>query len=484
MDILPLDLRTIIPSPDAHINGPYRNTDTYVKYQPLAADGSDCCLAHSYVDSKEPNTALVYALVASNFSYNLAMASVNPHARVNHFGTSVFDPVQTYGDAAGNMMWHNYGGSDMLNTGQYASRMDNAVEASHLTFKFSTLNPGEVVQFSYMHLTSDAYEAEALLSMSAPVLIQPSDIISGPSVFFTAQTTIGSLLSCDFSLYGTNNISLPGADAWYSIGSTTYATMSNVSTCSIRADSTVYANGNVQLSVVLTTTAGVFSAERALVVSNGGTIYCFDTFDEGGDFKFFDNSTTLLTTSPCAGSSGLPSRVSFFIEYYNGNETLSQRISSSTSAPFQAVVGVSKVSPGTAVYIRAETLSADGSATTTVFGGVVAEGLSEKAPSQQVVGGGQPSKLPSLLLFYAVGPATFLLIFILCILRRRSKDQTKMFQKTVSCSGFKADYENSLSFDIDGSLSPAYLAHGFRSTPDLCEYNRPDAVSRSLSSHY
>ena len=309
---------------------------------------------------------MVYTVASLNSSYHLGVGSVNPNARVNNFGINVFDPIAAFGDSTGNTAWQSYGGNDVNNTPASFSRMNNNFAATQLTFKYGTLNPGEVKQFTFVHLAKDAYEVAALNDISVPVLTQPTDIASGSNMLFSALSTQFAILQCTFSVFAVSS------GVWHTLGAVSYATSLNAIVCSLYADTTVLPDGNAQLSVSMTTTGGVFQAQKAIVLSNSGPLSCFSTSDLGGKYAFTTGADTPLSVYTCSGSG--TTSVSFYREYYYNNEVVSTLLYTATGSHYVATVTVADLAVGTAVSIKAVTSSSLALPTTTVFTGVVTTG--------------------------------------------------------------------------------------------------------------
>jgi hypothetical protein len=186
------------------------HTRNYVHYQPKAADGSDCCLSRQYVHPKYPYTAQVVAVGAVNWDSYVSLLSVNPHARVTHFGMITFNCIQAYGASrGGDKTWQSYGGNNLLPSESFAQDMRYADEAINLVYLYKSLQVGEVVSFTFTYdfwnginytqtypasnenntnnspvdLNATYAHNEALIADLADMLLfQPSDIVSGEDV--------------------------------------------------------------------------------------------------------------------------------------------------------------------------------------------------------------------------------------------------------------------------------------------------------------
>jgi hypothetical protein len=203
------DMREADPDNDQMYYGLF-HTRNYVHYQPKAADGSDCCLSRQYVHPKYPYTAQVVAVGAVNWDSYVSLLSVNPHARVTHFGMITFNCIQAYGASrGGDKTWQSYGGSNVLPSESFAQDMRYADEAINLVYLYKSLQVGEVVSFTFIYdfwnginytqtypisnenntnnspvdLNATYAHNEALIADLADMLLfQPSDIVSGEDV--------------------------------------------------------------------------------------------------------------------------------------------------------------------------------------------------------------------------------------------------------------------------------------------------------------
>lgn len=375
-------------TPELHLNGNY-SAGNYVKYQPLALDGSDGFLNQSYVKIGQPNAALVYTVGLTNMSYLMGLGALSSHARVSHFGVDSFNPVQTYGDNNGSREWTSYGGRDMVNNATYLSRMHVGLEGAYLTFKYNSLQPGEVALFNIFHLVNEEFEADALGIVA--VLMQPTDIISGSMCQFSALVTQFTILQCNFSIFAVRS-DISNQSDWYSMGSVSIDPTSSVTQCSLYANSSMFQNGNVQVLVSILTNGGQFIDQRAAIVGNTGVSYCFDSSDFSGTYGFYTNQSTRLSLSLCPDSPSLPASISFFLESYTDDEMKSSLISVSSSGPYIVDIGVSSFAIGTFLSVKAVTASTLGSVVH-VFSGVVLLGMT---PSPSTLPTALPSLVPTL----------------------------------------------------------------------------------------
>ena len=369
-----LDTRFMTATPGNHALRDNQSL-SYVKYQPLAPDGSDSHLNYTYVKADSPFSSLVYTVAKSNFSYHFGIGTVNPHARVNAVFNAGNIPV-TYGISGGSLLWQLYGGIDVMNTAEYASRMLNRTAIGAIVFYYKSIMPQSVVQFDYIQITKDTYEAAALQSVSIPLLLQPMDGVSGTNALFAAMVTNYSILSCNFSIF---------AGGWHSLGVVSYDAGSMVTRCSLEADTTLYPDGTSHLFVSINTTGGVFTADRAVAIQNSGAAWCFDL--AGNVSLTFDNrEPTMLEVSPCSGGvSSVGTTVTFYREYYLNGEMNSSMMGTVSSSPYVISVSVSDIAVGSVVYVRAASSNGTQLYTAVVEGVVVAP--PSAMPSYPVVKG-------------------------------------------------------------------------------------------------
>ena len=377
-----VDMRSVFGTPGYHRYGSYQSL-SYVKYQPVAMIGGSG-LNGTYADLSDPYAALAYTVSDRNFSYHLGLGGVSRVARANNFGSIAFDPIAAYGGSSGEGAWQRYGGAGVMNIPEDASRMHNSSESIHLTFKFSSLQPGEVVHFAFFYLAKDAYETAALQSVSVPLLLQPMDGVSGSNALFAAMATNYAVLSCNFSIF---------AGVWHTLGVVSYDAASNITLCSLEADTRAYPDGTSHLFVSMTTTGGIFTAERAVVVDNSGAAWCFIR-PGSGSLELPQDQPLSVEVAPCsAGESIAGATVTFFKEYYMDGEVNSSVVAVVSSGPYVASVSVSEVPVGSVVYVRAVASNSTQSYTAVIAGSVVASPTS--MPSSPVLRGsfcdGEPS---------------------------------------------------------------------------------------------
>jgi hypothetical protein len=211
--LVSIDHRQADPDNDQMHYGVFE-TRNYVHYQPLSQDGSDCCLARSYVHPVYRHTAQLVAVGGINWDSYVSLLTVNPHARGSHFGLIVYNCALAYGNkrTRGDQSWTGYGGASVLPNLLHVKDMHSADEAIHLVYRYPLLRVGEVISFTFVYDFSNgvdysnsstafsntgasdadsldyigsvqfAHNEELLASLADILLFQPNDVMSGQSV--------------------------------------------------------------------------------------------------------------------------------------------------------------------------------------------------------------------------------------------------------------------------------------------------------------
>lgn len=138
-----------------------------MKYQPAAADNSDCC-GRVYVNPNNPDVSLVIAIGMTNANYFFGMCAAHSAARVTHYGFDESSPPTAYGDGSGDSVWRSYGGINV--TTSMPSEMHTEDEAVHMVFKFESIAPGASVQFDFAHVLSETAVTDAITSVESSAL--------------------------------------------------------------------------------------------------------------------------------------------------------------------------------------------------------------------------------------------------------------------------------------------------------------------------
>jgi hypothetical protein len=309
-------LRTVDPDQEKEYYNTYR-TLNYVKYQPAAADGSDCCLPNGYVNPSSPTMSLVCAVGINNKDFFLGIGSTHPNIRVSHHGYLMLDPVAGHGDGSRNTDWHDYGGNDMEPVDDYVSRMKSGDQSIHLTYKIDSLGPGETVQFSFAHVLAESDLTAAMEAITTITFVQPTGIMSGHTTVVVVLNN-HTATECVFSLYGIK-IAVSASPDWYVVG--TDSPGSQKSTFSVVFNSADFADGRVQLhakTIDAMNVSQAFQQNKAAVVSNTGTVMVYVEDDLGGTYPLSNTAPTHLSLTKHDPLDDDPVFVSFFLEMFSG----------------------------------------------------------------------------------------------------------------------------------------------------------------------
>ena len=139
----------------------------------------------------------------------VCLGAVHPLASVRVGGLPI-DRASVIIRGAHSRSWLNFGGNDVLNTPAYQSRMSYADECIHVMFQLGDLAPGESTTITTGHIMLPTQVATALNTLGAMTIVQPTDIMTGPSVAFTAgmmRALIGSIPTY-FVQFPTNDVVL------------------------------------------------------------------------------------------------------------------------------------------------------------------------------------------------------------------------------------------------------------------------------------
>lgn len=171
-------MRTIDPDNDSRTQVLHLKDHTlnYVKYQKGYP---------AYQHPTIPNAALVCACGSLDYNAIVCLGAVHPLASVKVGGLPIARASLIIKGAFART-WLNYGGNDVVNTRAYMSRMHFADECIHVLFQLGDLAPGESTTISTGHIMVPTQVSAALNTLGALTIIQPTDIMTGPSVAFTA----------------------------------------------------------------------------------------------------------------------------------------------------------------------------------------------------------------------------------------------------------------------------------------------------------
>ncbi|CAM9786495.1 unnamed protein product, partial [Ectocarpus fasciculatus] len=358
-------MQTVDPDQEQPWSGWY-TTDNYVKYQPAAADGSDCCLARDYVHPEFPEVALVIAIGVNDANFFLGLGTINSRGRVSHYGFFETNPAYAYADASGTTEWKSYGGNDM--TVNDRSRMRRRDQAIHLTFKYDSIGPGEIIQFDIAHVLTEDDLFTAIASLKAIKISQPTGSVSGDKVLFSAVTNV-SVSAINFYVFATTLSS--SVTEWVLVDTATAP--SSPGTYSVYFDSYQFKDGTCQLKAVgARTDGGYIQTSIGSEIGNAGTVMLFTEDDLDGKYPFYTTMSVSLDMAKKVGSMQDPDSISYFREIYFGGEIVSTLLLTTSTAPYTVTVSVSDLSVGASVSIRAKVKSNSGVyTTTTMFTGIV-----------------------------------------------------------------------------------------------------------------
>ena len=179
-----IDVRTVDPDNDyrslraaqGELLKDRDKSNNYVKYQ----------RGHRrYEHHTQPNTAMVCACGMKDFSSLVCMASVHPNVIALQGGHSI-GRIKALLTTTMNERWQLYGGRDVLNTPANQSRMRYADESIHLYFKLGALAPGESTTFTTGQILNSDQIPKTVRAIGGIKIMQPTDLMTGPSVPFVA----------------------------------------------------------------------------------------------------------------------------------------------------------------------------------------------------------------------------------------------------------------------------------------------------------
>ena len=136
-----------------------------------------------------PNAAVVCSCGSMDYNSLVCLGNVHPTGVVSH-STVLASPALV----ATNTIWKSYGGKDVVNKAQYASRMRYYDDQPAAAVAIGTLAPGEVTTFSYMNVMHNDQMLKALTTVAAVTIVQPTVIMTGSAAPFTVGTWCGVLL--------------------------------------------------------------------------------------------------------------------------------------------------------------------------------------------------------------------------------------------------------------------------------------------------
>ena len=133
-----------------------------------------------------PNAAVVCSCGEIDYNSLVCLGSVHPNVAVSHGGFILSSPGDVTGEFG--QLWKSYGGKDVVNKAQYASRMRYFDDMTAAAVAIGTLAPGEVTTFSYMNVMHNDQMLKALTTVAAVTIVQPTVIMTGSAAPFTVGT--------------------------------------------------------------------------------------------------------------------------------------------------------------------------------------------------------------------------------------------------------------------------------------------------------
>jgi len=211
-----------------------------------------------------------------------------------------------------------------------------------LGFELGDLAPGQSTSLNFAYVLSAADLANALGTLGAVTIVEPSGTVSGKSVPFQVTTSdMANTSRVDFYVNG----ALIGSSTAPSGGvfSTTF-------------DSTAYPDGSLSLKAVATVKGSQASQSASVLVSNAGPPLAFVAPANGATVSGDGIAVQVSSTD----ASNPPTQVAFFREVV-GLATVD--LGSVTSAPFASTFNTSDLPAGTTVTLRAIGQNASGNTT-------------------------------------------------------------------------------------------------------------------------
>ena len=155
------------------------DTLNYVRYQ-RASPGE----VPDRVNAAAPNSCLVVATGTVLPQLLLGLGTVHPACRVSHFGFVNNDADEAWA----NTEWQSYN----------ESQPQSADFAVNLNYRWTDVEPGGAVSFTWAYIVSVDYVDAAMAAMAAATVLQPSTCVGGAGAVFsvvTAQPVVGVVFS-------------------------------------------------------------------------------------------------------------------------------------------------------------------------------------------------------------------------------------------------------------------------------------------------
>ena len=340
----------------------------YVKYQGRYP---------GYVDSSNPyqNTVLSCAVGVNSFSHFFGLGAVNSHAKTTHHGffpaSGNIKPRTPYSDQT----WMQYGGADFEPTENNVTRMERGLNTLKMVFYYPSIQPGETISLDFGYVFNHDEVNTLLHSLTSMFIIQPTDVLSGSRSLVVAavsKSQVSGLINCSMSLFGyvLNN---SASAFWVPLPLVNETIISDVNSqyfyCSAYVNVTMFADGDVQLSVTANTINGTITKLKAITIANSGTRLCFEQASQSGFIHFYKfNSYNFSMSENCmdfarSSSSMQVLSVTYYLETLHNGEVSSYMLQPMYSAPYNFMLTVNeyiftKLTNSTLCFIKAVVNSA------------------------------------------------------------------------------------------------------------------------------
>jgi hypothetical protein len=228
-------------------------------------------------------------------------------------------------------------------------------EAIAIAFRFNELAPGQSVTFNFVVILDASDLDEALNSITAVEIVQPTGTVSGNAVSFQATTNdIPNTTQVEFFVGGTSI----GIDTTPDLGGIFETTF----------DSFPFPDGSLSIRAEATfADTSTSSRTETVIVSNFGPEISFITPLNGSEFPI--GGTSIPVSISVDNLENPPVVVNFFRETVGGSVSLG----SDTTEPFGTTFSVADLPPGSNVTIKAVAQDSAGRLTTITVNGAVAE---------------------------------------------------------------------------------------------------------------
>ena len=326
-------------------------TYNYVKYQPFATGDPT-----GFVKTGAENTALVIAHSSGSCSpMTLGLGTVHPKARVNHFGFQNNDADAVIGNSP-NTQWKSYS----------ESKQHFADQGINLAFRFEELEAGESVSFAFAYVLSADDLEEAMDSINALIMVQPTEAVGGTSVLFScklAEAVSGTKMSFYVTRSGTET----------KVGTANVPTSTGGSLYQVMFDSTGFSSQpDYEFKCSADTGSTIHETSKVIGIDNGGPEIEFTLPSKPSGSSAFGFSNAGATKVRVSNPTGVSS-VKFFRETMTIGGIESKLVITDTSAPWEAEVDVSDLIVGIPITIKAVASDSGGRQGFATFSGIVSE---------------------------------------------------------------------------------------------------------------